>query len=51
MDYYGDYVVTVQAGPDEVLVWSGYAENISEALYKTLELREEEHLAEQVMDS
>lgn len=39
---HGPYRVTVSDGYDEVLEWVGHADNVSHALHKALDQREEE---------
>lgn len=39
---YGPYGVIVSHGGEEVLTWEGDAENVSGALHKALDKREEE---------
>jgi hypothetical protein len=35
-----EFTVTVTAGPDDVLTWTGYADNITDALYHAINERE-----------
>jgi len=42
----GNYTVTVELDGKSVLRFEGYAQNVSEALYKAMDIREEEYAKE-----